>query len=457
MNNILLHTDSYKASHFLQYPEGTTSMYSYLESRGGRYDRILFFGLQYILKEYLSRRITDADVEEARVFWEQHGEPFPEEGFRHIVKNLGGRIPLRIRAVAEGSIVPTHQVLMTVESTDPKTFWTVTYFETMLMRVWYPITVATQSWHIKQLIRGFLEKTADAPEAELGFKLHDFGGRGVSSHESAGIGAMSHIVNFLGSDTVEGIQFARRYYNAHKMPAFSIPAAEHSTITSWGKDGELAAYQNMLRQFAKPGSLVAVVSDSYDLDHAIREYWGKQLREEVIKSGATVVIRPDSGDPPEVVLRSLKALDDAYGHRVNSKGFRVLNNVRVIQGDGINEETIALILVRITASGYSTTNVAFGMGGALLQKLDRDTQKFAYKCSSITVNGQPRDVFKSPVDDPGKRSRGGKLDLIRAPNGEWRTIKGQAPADSLLDVVYLNGEIRKEYTFDQVRARSNEP
>ncbi len=305
--NLILDTDSYKASHYLQYPPGTTGMFSYIESRGGRYERTVFFGLQYLVQEYLTRPIEPWMVDEAEVFFQTHGVPFNAQGWRYIAQDLGGRLPIKIRAVAEGTVIPTQNVLITLEATDPATFWLVSWLETMLLRVWYPITVATQSWHLRQILQGYLEKTAADPQAEIGFKLHDFGSRGVSSAETAGIGGMAHLVNFQGSDTVLGVRFANYYYR-HPMAAYSVPAAEHSTITSWGKDREVLAYQNMLQHFAQPGRVLAVVSDSYDLWYAAETLWGDQLRQQVIDSGATIVIRPDSGDPPTVVLKLLEIL-----------------------------------------------------------------------------------------------------------------------------------------------------
>ena len=184
----------------------------------------------------------------------------------HIVNAHGGRLPVRIRAVPEGTLVPVHHVLATIENTDPACAWLTSFLETALLRVWYPTTVATNSWATKQLIARYLDQTGDP--AGLPFKLHDFGARGVSSLESAMLGGLSHLVNFMGTDTMSALLGARVYYG-EPMAGFSIPAAEHSTITAWGRDGEAAAYRNMLRQFAKPGSIVAVVSDSYDLDHAV--------------------------------------------------------------------------------------------------------------------------------------------------------------------------------------------
>lgn len=297
LNNLLLNTDSYKASHFVQYPPGSDGMFSYIESRGGAYDRTVFFGLQIILKEYLAQPITRAMIDEAESFFRAHGEPFDRAGWEYIVETYQGFLPIRINAVPEGSIVPGKNVLCTIECTDPRVFWCASYIEPLLLRVWYPITVATQSWSIKQLIRRFLERTSDDPAAQLPFKLHDFGARGVSSAESAAIGGCAHLVNFMGSDTVLGVLAAKRYYG-EAMAAYSIPAAEHSTITSWQKGGEAEAYRNMLRQFGQKGALFAVVSDSYDIFNACDKLWGQELKSEVINSGATLIIRPDSGDLP---------------------------------------------------------------------------------------------------------------------------------------------------------------
>lgn len=450
--NLVMMTDSYKASHWKQYPKGTQQLYSYLESRGGKYRETVFFGLQYLLKEYLSKPITHEMIEEAVDFFEMHGEPFNAEGWYYIANQLEGRLPVRIRAVPEGMVVPTQNVLMTCESTDPKVFWISSYIETMLMRMWYPITVATQSWHIKRIIMEYLIQTAENPEAEINFKLHDFGARGVSSGESAGIGGMSHLVNFMGSDTVEGVRFANHYYK-NKMAAFSIPAAEHSTITSWGRENETEAYRNMLKQYGKTDKLLAIVSDSYDLYNAITNIWGGTLKDEVINSGATVIIRPDSGNPPDVVLRSLQLLEEKFGSSINHKGYKVLNNVRVIQGDGINEDSIRQILEKAKAFGFSATNIAFGMGGALLQKVDRDTQKFAYKCSEVTVDGKARGVSKDPITDPGKRSKEGRLDLVHM-QSRLQTVKGDRQLGSVMVDVFEDGKILKEWTLDQVRAQA---
>ena len=459
--NIILNTDSYKVSMFKQYPAGTTGVYSYIESRGGRYDRTVFFGLQAFIKEYLLEPITQADIDIADEIITAHGEPFNRAGWQYILDKHNGYLPVVIRSVQEGTVVPVKNVLATIENTDPECFWLTTWLETALLRaIWYPTTVATQSWTIKRVILDYLEKTGDP--TTIDFKLHDFGARGVSSMESAGIGGAAHLVNFMGTDTITGLLHAREYYNAG-IAGFSIPAAEHSTITSWGRDGEVNAYRNMVNQFAKPGAILAVVSDSYDIYNAAEKLWGEALRQQVIDSGATVVIRPDSGDPVEVNCNLIQILDRKFGSTVNEKGFKVLNNVRLIQGDGVNELAIRSILGAFMALGYSADNIAFGMGGALLQQLDRDTQKFAMKCSSAEVNGEWIDVQKDPITDSGKKSKAGRVTLWKSGRDYASAVNrplhwsdhGTAGWDEVLEEVYRDGKLVKEIDFATVRANSN--
>ena len=466
MSNLILDTDSYKISQSVQYPPGTKHIFSYIESRGSQgddniYDQIdkplripesKFFGLQIYLKEYLSKPITQDDIEEADAVLTAHGEPFNRAGWQYILDIHAGYLPLEIRAVPEGMVVPTKNILVSVVNTDPECYWLTSYIETGIHRaVWYPTTVATVSWRIKNLIRSYMEKTSDSLEG-LEFKLHDFGARGVSSKESAGIGGAAHLVNFLGTDTIEALMYARKYYNAD-MPGFSIPASEHSTMTAWGAENEVEAYRNMLKQFAKPGSLVAVVSDSYDIDNATKNIWGKELKQEVIDSGATVIIRPDSGDPTSTVLMCLRNLAEGYGYTTNSKGYKVINTVKVIQGDGIDERAIAFILSAMELNNWSADNIAFGMGGALLQHSNRDTLKFAMKASATCINDEWRDVWKSPASDMGKASKRGRFTLVRnSDTGELFTgnTNGHPYLEDMMETVFLNGRIVKEYSWEEV-------
>ena len=427
----------------------------------------MFFGLQAILKQNLLAPVTDAHVDEARDFFAAHGEPFNEAGWRRIVREHGGRLPVRIRAVPEGSVVPTHQALVTIESTDPQAFWLPSYLETLLLRVWYPVTVATLSWHAKKTIREFLLRTSDDPDGELPFKLHDFGARGVSSHESAGLGGAAHLVNFLGTDNVAGVLTARAFYGA-PMAGFSIPAAEHSTITSWGREHEVDAYRNMLRRFAKPGARVAVRLGQ--LRRLPRDR--RALGQDAARGGDP--IGRDRRHParfgragrrgaslPRAARGALRQHDERQGLP------RAPARARSSRATASTRPASAQILERITAAGFSADNVAFGMGGALLQQLNRDTQKFALKCSAARVDGEWRDVYKDPVTDKGKTSKRGRLTLLRSEGGDvYRTVAVPREAASVddvplpagfrpaLEVVYENGRLLRDWTFDEIRERS---
>ena len=458
--NRIIDTDSYKSSHWLQYPPQTTLVHSYLESRGSErdYTKTVFFGLQYLLKRYFAQSFKKEDALEANEVITAHGEPFNLEGWLNLIEKHQGRIPMRVRAVAEGSIVPTRNVLMTVENTDPEFFWVTSWFESQLMRLWYPITVATQSYYIKKDVYRFLQETADDPDAEIAFKVHDFGSRGVSSQETAAIGGAAHLVNFLGTDTMAALLIHRNFYHS-EMAGFSIPAAEHSTITSWGRENEAKAYRNMLKQFAKPNALVAVVSDSWNIYNAVEKIWGEELKQEVIDSGATVVIRPDSGEPVEVVSKVAQILGEKFGTTTNSKGYKVLKNVRIIQGDGVNEQSIRDILESLKTLGFSASNIAFGIGGALLQKINRDTMKFAYKCSANVSEGKMIDVYKQPATDSGKTSKRGRLDLVLDENGDYKTVRIDdaetiSLPDSQLTTVYENGEVLVDDNLEAIRKRA---
>lgn len=456
-NNLILDTDSYKMSHFRQYPPDTEKLFGYLESRYGRYDKTVFFGLQYIIKEYLSKPITKEDVEEAYSIAKQHGEPFPYASWLYIVDKYNGYLPVIIRAVKEGSVVPISNALLTMESTDPRVPWIVGWLETQIMRLWYPITVATRSYYCKKIIRSYLDKTSDNTEAEINFKLHDFGGRGVSSKESAGIGGLAHLVNFLGTDTVDALMFAKDYYN-EPCAGFSIPAMEHSTVTAWGKENEAEAYRNMINSNPEY-KILAAVSDSYNIYNAVENIWCGSLLEEVKASGKTATIRPDRGDPATVNLELLIILERKIGMKINSKGYKVLpDEYRLIQGDGNNtEKDIDRVLGVLTMHGYSASNIAFGMGGGLLQKLDRDTNGFAFKLSMIVRDGKICSVSKCPVGDNSKKSKEGQLDLQLDENGNYKTVNLNTiknPNNSELVTYYENGPTNYEDTLENIRKRT---
>jgi nicotinamide phosphoribosyltransferase len=452
LTNRILATDSYKFSHAWQYPPGATEVSAYIEARAGaRFKEITCFGLQMFLKEQLSHPVTKENIDEAEALVLAHGLPFNRAGWEIVLKEHDGMLPLEIQALPEGMTVPLGTPLVQVRNTDPRLPWLTTFVETSLLRaVWYPSTVATVSRHAKKIIYAGLQRSSDDPDGQIPFKLHDFGGRGVTCGEQAALGGCAHLVNFMGTDTVEGLVAARRYYGA-EMAGFSIPAAEHSTITAWGRDGEIDAYRNMLTRFGGKGKLVAVVSDSYDVQNAV---WGGTLKAAVLATEGTLVVRPDSGDPTRLPVEVLKDLANAFGTSRNAKGYLVLNPaVRVIQGDGMNLETIEALVRNVVDAGFAIDNIAFGMGGGLLQKLDRDTMRFAMKANEIVVDGKRRDVSKAPVTDPSKASKAGRLAVVAGPDGSVLTVREASadPARNLLAPVWRNGRLLRDFTFDEVR------
>ncbi len=457
MENLLLIADSYKYSHHMQFPQEISYMHSYLEAR--EHNRsVRFFGLQYYLKKYLTQQFTAEDIIEAEMIVTKHGLPFNKAGWEYILNVHDGYLPVRVRAVREGSIVEGSNILMTIESTDQNAAWIVGYLETLLMKVWYPTTVCTLSYEIKEIIEKYLQLTSDTNE-KLPFMLHDFGYRGASSEESAAIGGTAHLVNFMGTDTISSIMFAKRYYN-EAMAGFSIPASEHSTMTSWGRENEREAYENMIEQFGS-GGLFACVSDSWDFENAVSTIWSNELKTQVEAMNAQLVIRPDSGDAKANIKFALEKLDESFGSDINTKGYKVLRNVALIQGDSVCKMAITEILEMMKELGYSAENIAFGMGGALLQgnadsSINRDTHKFAIKCSAIKMGDELVDVYKDPKGSKFKRSKKGRLDLIKN-NGKYETINindlpvGQYSENSELVTVFENGQIKKEYTLAEVR------
>jgi nicotinamide phosphoribosyltransferase len=452
-DSLLLLTDSYKVTHYRQYPPGTQRVYSYLESRGGRFDTVVFFGLQYYLQRYLGGSVvTRAAIDRAEPFLAEHfqrDDLFNRAGWEHILNVHGGCLPVCIKAVPEGTPVPIRNVLLTIENTDPACFWLPNYLETLIVQLWYGCTVATLSREMKRLILQFLVRTGD-PSA-IDSKLHDFGFRGVSSVESAALGGAAHLVNFRGTDTLPACALAARIYDAG-MAGFSIPAAEHSTQIAWGREHEIDSYRNMLAQF--PTGTVAVVSDSYDILHAARELWGTQLRDAVLARAGTLVIRPDSGDPASTVVAVMNVLGERFGSSLNAKGYRLLPaQVRVIQGDAVDYDQIGRILGALAAQGWSADNISFGIGGALLQKLHRDTQQFAFKTSAVVIDGSARDVYKAPAGDPSKASKRGRLKLVRR-GDQLVTVRHDEPGDDLLREVFRDGQILVRERWDGLRARA---
>jgi len=453
-------TDAYKETHWMQYPANTRKVYSYLESRGGVFPETTVFGTQYYLKKYLAGRVvTHETIDEAIMDCEEvfGFKFFNEKGWRRIADN-GGTLPLMIRAVPEGMTVPVKNVLMTVENTDDEAYFLPNFFEGLLELIWYPTTVCTLSRAIKTEIEGWAVKAGEHVSI---VHLNDFGFRGASSVETAGIGGMAHLVNFAGSDTLIGKRFANKYYDAKLSQAptlLSVYAAEHSTITSYGEENELLAYQTVLGN-APDDAIVSMVIDSYDWKRAIDQYIGTDMYGQIMARKGKFVARPDSGDPKWVSVEVLESLWSHFGGHINAKGYKVLDpHVGEIIGDNMSLNMIKEIMYdAVEKHRFAPSNIIFGMGGALLQKVNRDTQSFAFKCSAIDINGEWHDVYKRPVSDARKASKRGKL-ALSCEDGHFATVNQSCiPHSDVLRLVFLNGEIMYRQSFDGVRARAALP
>jgi len=351
------------------------------------------------------------------------------------------------------------QPIYTVTVLDKDLFWMSAGFETMIQRgIWYPTTIATLDYAVKQVIESYYDKTG-ADKGLLPFALHDFGGRGVTSGESAEIGGAAHLVNFLGSDTVEGILAANFFYK-EVMAGFSVYATEHSIECSFG-GGEEDALRYLRKQLsnASPGDVISIVIDGYDMEREARLLC-TVMKDEIIASKAKVVFRPDSGDMMENIPLLLNMQAEAFGTTLTEQGYKQINNVGVIQGDGISRETVGEILDMVIGMGYAADVVIFGSGGALLQKIDRDTLKFAQKACAILVNGEWVGIAKDPVTDHGKKSKEGILTLARSKEtGSLHVARlDKEPLSDrytdVMDLVYYKGELYNEITFEEVRSNT---
>lgn len=480
-NNLILCSDAYKYSHHRFYGAEMTKMISYLESRGGKFSETVFYGLQIFLKQYLEGvAITKEEVDEAFDYLgTKHGvfgrdDVFDRTKFDYIIEMYEGKLPISIKAVPEGTVVGTKNVLFVIESLDENCAWLTNFLETILLQVWYPITVATLSREVRKIVDGAFQKNTSYDtglrEFLVDYVLNDFGFRGVSSVQSAGVGGSAHLVNFRGSDTIMASKYIRDYYNTETVYGLSIPATEHSIMTLKGEEGELEMMKRVLTTF--PTGLVACVSDSYNIFRACSEYWGTELRDLVLsrpaEPGNQLVIRPDSGDVLMTLKEILNILFDKFGYTVNDKGYKVLPpQVRVIQGDGVNLESIKGIYELLEAEKISPENLALGMGGKLLQAdINRDTQNFATKACYAIVNGEEKNIIKSPteMDANGnitksfKKSKQGLLKLVKNDDGTFRTVTSMDAefndvTDELVEV-FRNGVITKEWTFEEVRERA---
>lgn len=469
--NTLLATDVYKMGHMEQYAPGTDYVYSYLCARSDRYyPECVFFGLQYYLTEYLSQPITRSHVDE---FLTVRTQILGRDPTTEVVSKLNALVdlgywPLEVRALPEGTLVPVKNALLTVASTHREFPWAVGFVESMLLKVWYPTTVATNSYTYRKVVDEYCDRTG---EGARDFMVHDFGYRSDSSEESAAVSGAAHLLSFCGSDTVPALPFIQKYYGPAPFGTMlSVPASEHSVMCSYGSDNERVAFHRLLDLY--PTGFVSIVSDTYDIWRVCTEYL-PELRTQIMNRDGRVVIRPDSGNPPDIIcgdplaqegtpasLGVLRLLDSVFGSTVNDKGFKVLDNhIGLIYGDGMYLSRYDDTLARMERMGYAASNLVIGCGGILRQGT-RDTLGMALKATQVEIYGEPRSILKAPVTDLGKRSHTGFLQVYRDTDGIIRT-KDQVPyqvasEQSLLKPVFRDGVVLSPLTFTQVRQNLKE-
>lgn len=483
MTNGIFNTDGYKLDHRRQYPEGTEYVLSNWTARGSRIagvDEVVFFGLQYAIRKRLMEDFEDffaADVDEVCAEYQAMLDNYlgPNDvGTEHIraLHDLG-YIPLEFKALPEGTRVPLRVPMLTVENTHPDFFWLTNYFETVLSaELWMPMTSATVASRIRTLLDDYATITTGTTDG-VGFQGHDFSMRGMAGLDAGIISAMGHLVAFTGTETVPVLGAIQKYYPLTGFLAGTVPATEHSVMCAGGQDDETETFQRLLDLY--PTQILSVVSDTWDFWNVLTMVL-PSLKKQILaraENGGKLVVRPDSGDPADIVCGTfplfgrgttpeqkgaIEVLWDEFGGTVNEQGYKVLNPaVGLIYGDAMNFERIADICFRLEAKGFATTNMVFGIGSFNYQYQTRDTFGFAMKATNVVIDGEERAIFKDPKTDNGlKKSLKGRVAVVRDYHNNIVALDQLTAEHSrdLLQTVWKDGEFVKQYSFDDVRENS---
>ena len=446
MNPLLL-TDGYKVDHRRQYPTGTTLVYSNWTPRKSRLsgiDEVVFFGLQYFIKKYILEDFEN-------YFFKQPKEKVIAEYSRRINNYLGpnqvgtahiealhnlGYIPMVIKALPEGTSVPVRVPMFTMYNTLPDFFWLTNYFETLVSAViWMPCNSATIAKQYRKVLDKYAKETSSMPEF-VDWQGHDFSMRGMAGIEAATSSASGHLLSFTGTDTVPAIDLLEKYYNANsdtELIGGSVSATEHSVMCMGTLDDELGTFKRLITE-VYPKGIVSIVSDTWDLWKVLTEYLPK-LKNEIANREGKVVIRPDSGDPVDIICGNpngkntneqkgvIELLWDTFGGTTNAKGYKeLIPQIGAIYGDSITIDRATKIFERLKQKGFASTNVVLGIGSYTYQYNTRDTFGFAMKATYGEVNGQGREIFKDPITDDGTKKSAKGLMKIAAENGTYKLI-----------------------------------
>ena len=488
----LLAVDGYKHSHRSVYPKGTERILINWTNRSGKLlpgaTHAVHFGLQAFLQNYL--------VETWAPFFAATEDEVADEFERVLLSYFGpnnigsdhvralhrlGYLPLLVKGLPEGTLTPFGVPTILIENTHPDFFWLPNYIETALSAsIWHPSTSATVSTLSRELMESWAEKTGGDPAA-IDFQAHDFSMRGQTSLHSAAASGAGHLLSFLGTDTMPALDFIDRYYPGENgWVGASVPATEHSVMCIRGEQGELETFNAVLDAF--PTGIVSAVADGYDFFAVLTDIL-PQLKDRILARDGKLVIRPDSGDPVDIItgtirvndgtrdsyyrgkdegtlapeeLGAIELLDQVFGHTVNDKGYKVLNeHIGLIYGDSITMDRAQRIFERLAEKGWASTNVVLGIGSFTFQYQTRDSLGSAVKATWAQVNGESVDIQKDPKTGAGKKSAKGRLAVVRGSDGELELIQQATPADeerSLIQPVWENGEFINPVSFADVRA-----
>lgn len=480
----LIMKDFYKCCHFNQYPEKTTFVYSNFTPRSSRVadtDGVVVFGVQYFLKRYLVDEFNEG-------FFKKSKDEVIKKYKRRLDNALGkdsittkhieqlhdlGYLPIRIKALPEGSICPLNVPCLTIENTKPDFFWLTNFLETLLSTVlWLPMTSATTAYRYRKLLDEYAKKTSDIPEF-VSWQGHDFSMRGMPGVEAACVSGSAHLLSFTGTDTIPAIDFLEEYYFADaesELIGGSVPATEHSVMSMGLKDNEIGTFERIFTKIY-PKGVVSIVSDTWDYWKVLTEFLPK-LKDKILNRDGKVVIRPDSSPktPVEIICGdneaekdspqykgSVEVLWEIFGGQINSKGYKQLDaHIGLIYGDSITYERAKEICIQLEKKGFASTNVVYGIGSFTYQYVTRDTYGFAMKATYGEVDGEGREIFKDPKTDSGMKKSARGLLAVNKVNNKYeltdRVSREKSESGELVEV-FNNGRIMKNYSLREIRFR----
>lgn len=483
MNPLLL-TDGYKTGHHLQYPKGTTLVYSNFTPRSNKYapkgcDKVVSFGQQMVMKqiheafqnEFFNRPKDEVCQEMKRELSMYLNTDYDVSHFEAL-HDLG-YLPIDVKALPEGTLVPIKVPVLTIYNTHSDFYWVTNYLETILSNLlWKPMTSATIAHQYRKVLTKWQEKTDKEKSWFIDWQGHDFSMRGMDSVEAVISSGVAHLTSFLGSDSLPAIYGARKYYGATEMVCGSVNATEHSVMCAGGKEDEVETFRRLLETY--PTGILSVVSDTWNLWQVCTKHV-VTLKEEIMARDGKLVIRPDSGDPVDILCGKLgpswtlvnrkpedtgviELLWNVFGGTINEQGYKVLDShIGAIYGDSITIDRADEICKRLEAKGFASTNVVLGIGSFTYQYNTRDTFGFAMKATYVEVDDEGREIFKDPITDDGtKKSATGLLSVVYDENNEYKLIDRVDWAttnDGALQVIYNNGHFKNTTTLDEIRKR----